>query len=187
MTESASAPAPAPVDSNTTPAASNLLKPLDAATTPTTPEQWEARRVDLIGDPKFRDAYMKGDPEAVARMKEVHAALNPKVDEATQEGRDYARRMAGLTYLKVKADLPDEVWDAVARNAPVPLHEHQKALQAKERFMRDKEMVRRYLDGDRDANTHLTTINLILAARVGDAEEVEKYRKAGVAFLAARK
>ena len=90
-------------------------------------------------------------------MKEVHAALNPKVDEATQEGRDYARRMAGLTYLKVKADLPDEVWDAVARNAPVPLHERQKALQAKERFMRDKEMVRRYLDGDRDANTHLTT------------------------------
>jgi hypothetical protein len=55
MTDPAPATAPT-ANSNNTPAASDLLKPLDAATMPATPEAWEKRRVELINSPRFREA-----------------------------------------------------------------------------------------------------------------------------------
>ena len=152
---------------------------------PATPEAWEKRRVDLIGDPHFRKAYLSGDVAAPSkRMKEVFAALNPKVDQATQEGREYAARQAALTPLKmIGGDLPPEFWDGLARGTPVTLAEREWALQTKAQCFRDCAWVRRVLDGDREATALKTRFNAIIASRVGSAEEVAKYREAGNKFL----
>lgn len=140
MSDPASATAPASAPDSSTPAASDLLKP--PATPPTTPEAWEARRVELIGDPHFRNAYLSGDIEAQKRMKEVFAGLNPKVDLATAEGREYAARQEALTPLKMTSALPPEFWDGLARGTPVTLAERQWALETKEQCFKDKGWVR---------------------------------------------
>src|SRR5580704_11887455 len=165
--------APAPADGSTTPAASDLLKPLDAATMPATPEAREKRRVDLIGSEQFRRAYLSGDTNAAKQMKEVFAALNPKADIETAEGREYAARQAALTPLKmIGGDLPAEFWDGLARGTPVTLAEREWALQTKAQCFRDSAWVRRVLDGDREATALKTRFNAIIASRVGSADEV---------------
>lgn len=164
MSEATPAPGPAPIDGSTTPAASDLLQPLDAATVPTTPEAWEQRRVDLIGDPHFRRAYLSGDIEAQKRMKEVFAGLNPKVDLATAEGREYAARQEALTPLKMTSSLPPEFWDGLARGTPVTLAEREWALQTKQQCFNDKGWVKKVMDGDREA-TALKTRNGCLDAK----------------------
>lgn len=179
-----SAPVAAPViDSSTTPAASDLLKPLDAATMPTTPEAWERRRVDLIGDPNFRKAYLSGDVAAQQRMKEIFAALDPKANTATGQGREYAARQAALTPLKMASALPPEFWDGLARGTPVTLAERQWALQMKEICFKDKGWVAKVMNGDMEATALKTRFNAIIASRVGSADEVAKYREAGNKFL----
>jgi hypothetical protein len=185
MTQAApvAAPAPALIDGSTTPAASDILKPLEAATMPTTPEAWEARRVELIGDPHLRNAYLSGDIEAQKRMKKVFAGLNPKVDLATVEGREYAARQEALTPLKMTSSLPAEFWDGLARGTPVTLAEREWALQTKEQCFRDKGWVRKVLDGDREATALKTRFNAIIASRVKSANEVARYREAGNKFL----
>jgi hypothetical protein len=177
------AQAPVPAGGSTTPSTSDLLKPLDAATMPATPEAWEKRRVDLIGDPHFRKAYLSGDVEAQKRMKEVFAGLNPKVDLATAEAREYAARQDALTPLKMTSALPPEFWDGLARGTPVTLAERQWALETKEQCFRDKGWVRKALDGDREATALKTRFNAIIASKVGSAEEVARYREAGNKFL----
>jgi hypothetical protein len=179
-----SSPAPAPAGGSTTPAASDLLKPLDAATMPATPEAWEKRRVDLIGDAHFREAYLSGDANAVKQMKEVFAALNPKVDQATQEGREYAARQAALTPLKMVAgSLPAEFWDGLARGTPVTLAERAWALQMKQACFADKGWCAKVMSGDMEATALKTRLSAILASRVSSAEEVARYREAGNKFL----
>jgi hypothetical protein len=181
MTDPAPAAAPT-ADSNNAPAASDLLKPLDAATMPTTPEAWEARRVELINSPRFREAYLSGDANAVKQIREVFAALAAKTD-GTAEGRGYAARQEALTPLKMTSALPAEFWDGLARGTPVTLAERQWALETKEQCFRDKGWVRKVLDGDREATALKTRFNAIIASRVGSAEEVARYREAGNKFL----
>lgn len=174
----------APVPASTTPAASDLQKPLDAATMPATPEAWEARRVNLIGDPHFRKAYLSNDANAVKQMKEVFAALDQKADTAVAEGKEYNARQVALTPLKMMAgSLPPEFFDALAREAPVTLAERAWALQMRESCLRDKAWGAKVLSGDMDATALKVRFDAILVSRVGSAEEVAKYREAGQKFL----
>jgi hypothetical protein len=169
----------APAGGSTTPG-SDLLKPLDAATAPTTPEAWERLRVDLIGDPHFRKAYLSGDSTAQAKMKAVFAGLNPKVDQATQEGREYAARMMALTPLRMAAGLlPAEFWDGVARGSPVTFAEREWALQMKQSCFADKNWCAKVKSGDMEATALKVRLSAILGSRVASADEVAKYREAG--------
>jgi hypothetical protein len=68
--------------------------------------------------------------------------------------------------LKKHADLPEKMWTHVAENKPVAPFEREEALRAKERCMRDKAFVSRYLDGSREEVSLMTQISMILASPV---------------------
>lgn len=171
------APAP-PLDTGTTPAASDLLAPQ-----PMTVEAAQAKRVELLGDPKFRDAVCAAEPEATKLWREVTRALSPQADPASAEGKRYNDNMASLAILKAQADLPDAVWDHVAAGGPVSLAERQNALMAKERNFADRGWVERYFRGDRAANSEMRLINMTLASRVGTFEEIEAFKAAAAKRL----
>ena len=170
MSEAAAA-TPAPLDTTTVPAVSDLLQQQ-----PMTVEQAAARRVEYLGDAKFRDRVVSGDPELVRLWREVTRALSPQADPATAEGQSYAKNMDSLAILKAQADLPDVVWDHVAAGGPVSLDERARALFAKERNFRDRKWVEAYLSGDRAANSEMRLINMILASRVGSFDEIEAFK-----------
>ncbi len=183
MTESVSVtPAPAPAAAPT-PAAADLLQPPPAMTV----DQALARKAELFGTAGFAQRVAAGDPEAKKQWKEVTAALSPKVDQSTQEGRDYAQRMAGLSVLKNKADLSDAAWDWAAGRGPVSPAEKEKAIFAKQRLFKDKAWVTKYLDGDREANSLLTQIHLVLDAKIGTHSEIEAFKAAAAKRLAGTK
>ncbi len=183
MTESVSVtPAPAPAAAPT-PAAADLLQPPPAMTV----DQALARKAELFGTAGFAQRVAAGDPEAKKQWKEVTAALSPKVDQSTQEGRDYAQRMAGLSVLKNKADLSDAAWDWAAARGPVSPAEKEKAIFAKQRLFKDKAWVTKYLDGDREANSLLTQIHLVLDAKIGTHSEIEAFKITAAKRLAGTK
>jgi hypothetical protein len=155
---------------------------------PTTPEAWEKRRVDLISNEQFRKAYLSGDVAARQAMKDVFAALNPKADTGTDEGKEYNARQAVLTPLKmVSGGLPPEFWDAIARKTPVTLAEREWALTTYAQCYADKAWCAKVMAGDRDARALKIRFNAIIASRVASPEEVAKYRAAGDKFLSGAK
>ena len=171
MSEQTAPPAP---DAVLTPGASDTLAPAP----PMTVEQAQAKKAALFGTAGFAQRVLAGDPDATKQWKEVTAALSPKVElQTTQKTRDYAARMSGLSILKAKADLPDEVWDHVAAGGPVSPAEKEKAIFAKERLFKDKAWVKRYFDGDREANSTMTNINLILASKIGTFDRLRPSKK----------
>jgi hypothetical protein len=176
MADTAATPAP---DAALTPGVSDTLAPPAALTV----EQAQAKKAELFGKAGFAQRVLAGDPESVRLWKEVTAALSPKVEQTTQEAQDYAARMASLSILKAKADLSDEVWDHAAAGGFVSPAEKEKAIFAKERLFKDKAWVKRYFDGDREANSTMTNINLILASKIGTFEQIEEFKKAAAKRL----
>jgi hypothetical protein len=137
------------------------------------------QRVKMLGDAGFRDRVVAGDPQATKQWRAVtRALLSPSVDQATAEGKQYAQRMDALSYFKAKADLSDAVYDQVAAGGPVSLKERQDAIFAKERYFKDKAWVRRYLDGDREANSQMTIVNMVLASPIGTADQIDAFNAA---------
>jgi hypothetical protein len=189
MTETTAAPAPTPVDTTTTPAApldtvpavSDLLQPQQM-----TVEQAQAKRVELIGDPGFRQRVLAGDDEANKQWKAVlHAALSPPVDSATAEDREYNRRMNGLAYFRAKAQLPEIMYDHVASNSPVSLAEREEAQFAKQRLFSDRGFVEKLLSGDIAANSEMTRIKFVLGSPIGSFEEIEAAKAKAAKRMAA--
>ena len=170
----ATASAPAPADTATVPAVSDLLAPQPAMTV----EQAQVKKVEYLGDAKFRDRVVNGDPESVRQWREVTRALSPQADPATAEGKKYNDNMNSLAILKAKADLPPAVWDHVAAGGVVSLAEREAALFAKERNFKDKAWVQKYLDGDRAANSEMTLINLVLASPIGSFAQIKSFKRA---------
>jgi len=169
-----------------TPVTSDLLtppQPPQPERPAMTPEAAAFQRVKMLGDAGFRDRVARGDPEASKQWKDVNRALNPPVDQTTAEGKLYNDRMQALSYFKAKADLPAECYDHVAADGPVSLKERQDALFAKERLFKDKAWVRRYLDGDRQANSEAALIAMILGSRIGTHDEIEEFKAAAAKRL----
>jgi hypothetical protein len=172
------APAPTPLDTTTVPAVSDLLQPQSM-----TAEVAAVKRVEYLGDPKFRERVLAGDAEANKQWKDVHRALSPSADPATAEGREYNQRMNGLAILRAKAELPEIMWDHVAANGPVSLAEREEAQFAKQRLFSDTAWKERYLSGDIAANSELTRIHFVLASPIGTFEEIEAFKAAAAKRL----
>ena len=179
MTDNATPATAAPTDTSTTPAISDLLQPQ-----PMTPEVAAVKRVELLGDPKFRERVLAGDAAANKQWKDVHLALNQQADPATAEGRNYNQRMSGLSVFRAKAQLPEIMYDHMAANAPVSLAEREEAQFAKQRLFRDRSFVERYLAGEISANSELARIHFVLASPIGSFEEVEAAKAAAAKRLA---
>jgi hypothetical protein len=125
------------------------------------PEAAGARLVELKADPKFVERYLSGETNARAEFTRLHSVANK--GPANPDG---IHRGMQIGALKKHADLPPEAWTQVENNGPVFAHERAEALRMKERVMRDKAWVSRYLDGGREETTLMTRISLILASPV---------------------
>jgi hypothetical protein len=79
---------------------------------------------------------------------------------------DGVHRGMQLDALRKQADLPEKMWNHVANNLPVAQFERDEALRTKERLMRDKNFLTRYLDGSREEISLMTQISMILASPV---------------------
>ena len=167
----AAIPAPA-ADSALTPTTADRLQPPPAMTI----EQAQAKKAELFGRPGFAQRVMAGDPESSKLWREVTRALRPPVDKSTIEGQQFAKNMDGLSILKAKADLPESAWAWAASKGPVSPAEKEAAIFAKARNFADASWKQRYFSGDRLANSEMTNINLILAARIGNFQDIEQHK-----------
>jgi hypothetical protein len=125
------------------------------------PEAASARIAELKASPAFVEKYLGRETAAVAEFTRLHSLASKGPVNA--EG---IHRSMQLDTLKKHADLPPEAWAQVANNGPVFAHERAEAQRMKDRIMRDKAWVSRYLDGGREETTLLTRISLILASPV---------------------
>jgi hypothetical protein len=123
------------------------------------PEAAGARLAELKKDPAFVERYLSGEITARDEFARLHGlASKGPVDP------DGIHRSMQIDALKKHADLPPEAWAQVAKNGPVFQHERDEALRMKERVMRDKAWVSRYLDGGRDETTLMTRISMIISS-----------------------
>ena len=125
-----------------------------------TPEAAGARIVELKADPKFQEKYLSGEVGAKAEFAKLHAIVGKAPNESA------LHRASQLDAMKKHADLPPKCWDQVANNGPVFQHEREEALRTKERCMRDRSFVARFLDGSREEVSLMTQISMILASPV---------------------
>jgi hypothetical protein len=126
-----------------------------------TPEAAGARIAELKADPAFTQRYLSGETKAREEFGQLHAIVGKGPVNETG-----IHRASQLDALKKHADLPDKCWNQVANNGPVFPNEREEALRAKERCMRDKAFVARYLDGSREEVSLMTQISMILASPV---------------------
>jgi hypothetical protein len=140
---------------DTVPGPSDLLPP------ELTPETAGARIAELKSDPAFIERYLGGETKAREEFGRLHGiAVKGPVNA------DGLHRSAQLDALQKHASLPPKMWEQVANNGPVYPHEREQALREKERCMRDRAWVAKYLDGSRDEVSLMTQISLILASPV---------------------
>jgi hypothetical protein len=125
------------------------------------PEVAGARLAELKATPEFIERYLSGEVKAREEFTRLHSLASKGPANA-----DGIHRSMQIATLQKHADLPPEAWAQVAGNGPVFEHERVEALRAKERVMRDKAWVSRYLDGGREETTLMTRISLILASPV---------------------
>jgi hypothetical protein len=127
-----------------------------------TPEAASTRIAELKGDPKFSERYLSGEVAAREEFTKLHAALG----KGATPNESGMHRASQLDALQKHASLPPKMWEQVANNGPVYPHEREQALREKERCMRDRAWVAKYLDGSRDEVSLMTQISLILASPV---------------------
>jgi hypothetical protein len=142
----------------TIPAASDLVKG--------TPETAAAEIALLKKDPEFGKKLLAGDVASNERWTTLHKAV--ALEPAS---REQVMREAQVSTLKKIADLPDKVWDDVRLGTAVYPHEREKAEQTRKQLMADRPFLARYLQGDREAVSKMTLVNLILAAPVRKADD----------------
>jgi hypothetical protein len=83
---------------------------------------------------------------------------------ANHELRRQAERMnSGLAALLQQADLTPQMQEEIRRQQPIAAGEQQAARDEIARLKRDKAWVRRYLDGDREANTRFTRLHQVIS------------------------
>jgi hypothetical protein len=123
------------------------------------PEAAGARLAELRADPAWIERYLQGEVKANEEARRLHSLASKA--PANPEG---IHRSTQISALQRVADLPPEAWRQIENNMPVFEGERAFALQEKERCFRDSGFVKRWLDGDRAAVSHLTRLSLIIAS-----------------------
>jgi hypothetical protein len=139
---------------------SSEAAPSDLLPPELTPEAAGARIAELKVDPAFQEKYLSGEVTARAEFSRLHTIVGKAPNESA------LHRASQFGALKKNADLPEKMWAHVAENKPVAAFEREEALRAKERCMRDRSFVARYLDGSREEVSLMTQISMILASPV---------------------
>jgi hypothetical protein len=139
--------------------------PSDLLPEPMTPATATARIAELKSDPKFTEKYLAGEASARDEFSRLHTIVGKGAPND-----DGLHRASQLDTLKKHADLDPKCWAQVEQNGPVWEHERQEALRMKERCMRDRAWVAKYLDGSREEVSLMTRISLILSSPVKTEE-----------------
>ena len=133
-----------------------------------TAEQATARLAAVKADPKWRDAFLKGDGKATGE----HAALvrvifadggDPKIQA---QAETFRQRESLVNYYRSRAAIPDAVADMVMNDTPVTAVEAERAEQEWQRLKADPAWVTKLMSGDREARTQKTLIDIIKARPV---------------------
>jgi hypothetical protein len=141
------------------------VNPSDLLPDQLTPEAAASRIEELKADPKFSESYLAGEMTAREEFTRLHAIVGKgPANEAV------LHRASQLDALRRHAHLPEKAWAQVERDGPVWQHERDEALRMKERCMRDRTFVAKYLDGSRQEVTLMTQISLILSSPVHKPE-----------------
>jgi hypothetical protein len=133
--------------------------PSDLLPVQLTPETATARIAELKADPKFSEKYLAGEMSARDEFTRLHTIVGKGAPNDSG-----LHRASQFDALKKHADMPEKMWTHVAENKPVAAFEREEALRTKERCMRDRAFVSRYLDGSREEVSLMTQISMILAS-----------------------
>jgi hypothetical protein len=114
-----------------------------------------------MADPGWRRRYMKGGIAEKAEMDHLTAALSPRQLMPS----DPSSVEQVIDHLRERANISEQVANQIRQNLPISAPE-----QLKDRLFRDREWVKRYLDGGiQEAETMaLINVNLSLPVRVGE-------------------
>jgi hypothetical protein len=139
----------------------------NAPTTPPaptmTPQQAYARREELMRDPVWVADYLKGNPDKLKTMTELHAAMtNTKI----HVGSDGIAPSRVADTLKNFAALEPEVALQAEQLPAVTAEEKQAAERLRRQLMSDREWVRKYFDGGIAERATMTKISIIKASPV---------------------
>jgi hypothetical protein len=137
-----------------------------------------ALREKLLADKDYVKDALSGDAKKanelaqlwqLERGEQPAASLPPETvaDVAKQDlERAKLQRETVIDSIRKSAALPDDVADMIRNNTPVSATERHLAEQEKDRLIRDPEFRRKFLAGDREANTRFAVLGVILARPV---------------------
>jgi hypothetical protein len=128
---------------------------------PLTPETAATRIAELKANPEFTAKYLANEISARDEFTRLHTIVGKGAPNDSG-----LHRASQLDAMKKHADLDPKCWAQVEQNGPVYAHEREEALRMKERCMRDRAWVAKYLDGSREEVSLMTRISLILASPV---------------------
>src|SRR5271156_4175076 len=148
MSEDTSAPLPASVEVGA-----------PDAPAPLTYEQAVSRKAELFSKPGWAERYLQGDQTARREFTELTAALALGAPDPGRTAREI-----GASGLKgfLKAHHIQEYLD----QTPVTQDIHDEAVELRKSWMRDKERVAKYLDGDRGTRRELSLMSIVLNAPI---------------------
>jgi hypothetical protein len=144
------------------------IAPAPAPTAPATPvvpnmsyDDAPVAKSQRMADPGWRGRYMKGGIAEKAEMDHLMAALSPRQPMPS----DPSSVEQVIDHLRERANISEQVANQIRQNLPISAPE-----QLKDRLFRDREWVKRYLDGGiQEAETMaLINVNLSLPVRVGE-------------------
>lgn len=159
-----------------TEAAPGVSELLSGATPPAEPvspsrEQAFARLDAMQRSPAFAELLIRNDPAARAELKAVRDVVNTPTGLRMFERPDSIEtgRESVVNTWSNFADLPPEVLQQVRERRPVSADEFKLAQAERKRLMADREFVKKYFDGDRDARRRMSLVSIILGSEIKPA------------------
>ena len=158
---------------------------------PTTREQAAATRVALMADPDFAKAALDGDTAKQVQLRDLYmlergvmptaAAPMASADDVEIQVLDRAAREQAVHVESVRrmGDFTEQQIHEITNLRPVPLAEKQYHERELAKLQRDKEAVKKYLDGDREMRTRFSLHSigakgLPVARSLAEIEEWQK-------------
>jgi hypothetical protein len=162
-------------------ASTDLAVPGAAPPAPMTVSDVWAERSRLLSDDEYRAKFLAGDAKARVKMNEVMAGATrwgfgetvniadfpPAVAQQISEQRQQqiaVLREQIVDDIKLRAAIPEPVAKMVREGQPVTAAEKREASAERDRLFADAEWVKRYRNGDTEAQSRLALLQIIRAA-----------------------
>lgn len=136
---------------------------------PLTAADARAKHAELLRDPSWKEAYLRGSPAHVAEARELFQKMvggpDPQAQAVAREAAAVESKISA--FLKV-ADLPEAVINQMRQQTPVTFEERQLAERALAHFKKDAEAVKKLYAGDRETRTRYTLLHIVIGSPVAE-------------------